>query len=183
MKGLITGKGADILVSRDGEIYLELGPIVTEVAEQLVPFGIDVSALTSVAGDIEFPIMPTADLKPIQRAVRLIDRAAFWFPAFAAIALLAAIVISPRRLRTIGRMAIGLIASGGLVLLAIAITYRLYRTHTADSVPNVVSDRLFELLVDPLQAAALALMAAATIIAIAAFTADLIAARFHRFPR
>ncbi len=181
--GLITGKEAEILVTRDDEVYLELGPIVTAVADQLVPFGIDVSTVTSIAGDIEFPILTTDDLEPIQRVARLIDRAAFWFPALAAIALLAAIVISPRRLRALGRMGVGLIASGGLVLLAIAIAYRLYKNQTADSVPNVVSDRLFELLVDPLQAAALVLMATATVLAIATFTGDLIATRFRRFPR
>lgn len=180
--GLITGEEGDVLVTRDGEVFLELEPIVTAVANQLTPFGIDASSVTAIAGGVEFPILLTDDLEPYQRIVRAIDQAAFWFPVLAAIALLTAIAISPRRLRTIGRIGVGLIASGALVLIAIAILYRLYKNRTADTVPNEVSDHLFELLADPLQAAALVLMAAATVLAIAAFASDLLAARFRRLP-
>ncbi len=181
VKGLIAGKEGDGFGSRDGEVYLELGPIATAIANQLVPFGIDLSRVTALAGDVEFQILKTDDIEAIQRTVRQIDQAAFWFPALAAVAFLGAIVISPHRLRTIGRMGVGLIVSGGIVLIAVAVIFRLYKNRTADTGSNVVADRLFELMVDPLQTAALGLMAVATVLAIATFAGDLIAARFRRF--
>ncbi len=180
---LLTGTDTDILDSRDGQVVLELGPIVTAITDDLDVLGIDISGAAGAAADIEIPIVTETGLEPAQRWVRRLERAAFWFPLAALAALGLSLWASPQRWRMTGRMGVGLGLSGLVVLLAILVARALFLDQTADTVPDVVAERLYDRLVDPLQASGMALLAIAAALAVAGFAGGAIAARLRRASR
>lgn len=173
---LLTGRDSDLLETREGEIYLELGPVVAAVTADRSLLGVDLSSVAAAAPGIEFPILTAAEIAPAQRWVRRLDRAARWLPPTAIAALAAALWASPVRWQATRRIGIGLVASGLAVLLAVSITRLLYRTQLPDTVPDAVADRLFARLVEPLVESAIILSAAALAITLI----GLLAPKFRR---
>lgn len=181
--GLITGREGQFLRSHDGEVWLELGPIATAIGDRVGAFGVDASALGTIAGDLEYPILATAEIEPLQAAADRIERAAFWLPPAAVLLLMATVVVGQSRLRAAGRIGAGLTGSGALVVLAIVIGHRSYREDIPDAVPRIVADLLFDRLVDPLRAAALWLTIGSILLAVVSYGLDLATARVRHGSR
>ncbi len=177
---VLTGVDSDALQTRDGEIYLELGPLVAAVTDDLDVLGLDISSVAADAADIEFPILSSADVAPFQRWIRWLDRAAAWLP-LAAVALLAgALWVSRARWRTCARIGVALAMSGLLVVITIAIARVLYLNETVDAVPDTVAKRLFDRLIDPLQVSVYLLLTFAAILAVTGIAGGVAALRLRR---
>lgn len=177
---VLTGVDSDALQTRDGEIYLELGPLVAAVTDDLDVLGLDISSVVADAADVEFPILTAADIDPFQRWIRWLDRAAVWLPLAAVAPLAGSLWVSRARWRTCARIGVALAMSGLLVVITIAIARVRYLNETVDAVPDTVAKRLFDRLVDPLQVSVYLLLTFAAILAITGITGGVIAPRLRR---
>ena len=177
---VLTGVDSDALQTRDGEIYLELGPLVAVVTDDLDVLGLNISSVAADAANIEFPILTSADVDPVQRWIRWLDRAAVWLPLAAVAFLAGSLWVSRARWRTCAGIGVTLAVSGLLVLIAIAIARVLYLNETVDVVPDTIAKRLFDRLVDPLQVSVYLLLTFAAILAVTGIAGGVAALRLRR---
>lgn len=111
--GVLEGE-QDGLVTSDGRVGIELGPVYTDVVDVLDERGlVDAAAVPEVEATV--PLAGAAELDRAQRIYELLDAAGFWLPALWLVLVAATLLVAPERLRALRWLAWGSI--GGLLLL------------------------------------------------------------------
>ena len=133
---VLTGDGTDTVQTRNGEIVLQLQPLVDELKKELNKRGID------FFDDVELPknrnsvtIFASDDLASAQSAVDALDTLAWVLPVLLIIVFGAAIALSGNRRRTILRSGLGAALAIGVVLVA----FNVGRTAYLNALPKTVS--------------------------------------------
>src|SRR3954447_8596901 len=117
---VLTGRHSEnaAVAVKDGVLYLNLAPIISEVKVRLVDAGLGIAKnVPAVGATVE--LLEVKGLTHAQSTVRTLDDAAVWLPVLALLCFAGAIALSTRRRRT--TMASMLVIAGGMVLLAIGI--------------------------------------------------------------
>ena len=93
---LLEGKGGDVLQTKNGEIAVQLGPIVEKVNSQLESRGINAfSSAASKASDKEIVLIKSVWLKKSQNATDLLQQLAIVLPILMLLCFGIAIGLSP----------------------------------------------------------------------------------------
>jgi hypothetical protein len=115
---LLTGNEGGRVTTKNGEVAIQLGPVVDKVQGALSKIGVDIFSSSSGTPPRQLVLFKSDELTKIQGGVDLLDTLAYWLPIVMLVMLIVAIVISPNRRRTVLRAAIG-IAIGMALLLVI----------------------------------------------------------------
>ncbi len=115
---VLTGNEGGRVTTKNGEVTIQLGSIAQTVQAKLSQLGVDVFSNSSGKASNEFVLFKSEDLTKVQGAVDLLDKVGTWLPIVLVLMLIAAIVLSGNRRRTILRTAIW-IAVGMALLLVI----------------------------------------------------------------
>ena len=115
---VLTGNEGGRVTTKNGEVTVQLGPVVEKVQGALSKVGVDIFSSSGGKAPKEFVLFKSEELAKIQGAVDLLDSVALWLPILMLVMLITAIAISPNRRRTVLRTAIG-IAIGMALLLVI----------------------------------------------------------------
>ncbi|HEX5586542.1 MAG TPA: hypothetical protein VFZ17_04495 [Acidimicrobiia bacterium] len=134
---VLQGKGTDTVQTKNGQIVLQITPLVDAVKHELDDRGI------SFFDDVQLPndakngivIFSSEDLKTTQGLVDLLDTLAFVLPIATFVVFAAAIALSGNRRRTVLRGALGVALAMGVLLTA----FNLGRTPYLDALPGSVS--------------------------------------------
>ncbi len=144
---VLQGKGTETVRTENGEIVLDLAPLIGEVRERLSDRGITLfDDLDIRRVDRQIVIFSSDDLRSAQSAVDLLDTLAWWLPIITVVAFAVAIALSGNRRRTILRGSLGVALAVGLVLTA----FNLARTAYLDALPERVNRGAAEDLYDQL---------------------------------
>jgi hypothetical protein len=144
---LLQGKGTDTVQTKNGEIVLDLAPLIDEVRQRLDDRGISLfDDLDIKRVDRQIVIFSSEDLRRAQSAVDLLDTLAWWLPIITVVLFALAIALSGNRRRTILRGSLGAALAVGLVLTA----FNLGRTAYLDALPERVNRGAAEDLYDQL---------------------------------
>ncbi|HEY8216004.1 MAG TPA: hypothetical protein VIH82_02650 [Acidimicrobiia bacterium] len=115
---VLTGNEGGRVTTKNGEVTIELGPVVEKVQGALSKIGVDIFSGSDSNAPRELVLFKSEELTKVQGAVDLLDTLAYWLPVVMLLMLIVALVISPNRRRTVLRAAIG-IAIGMALLLVI----------------------------------------------------------------
>jgi hypothetical protein len=144
---VLQGKGTDTIQTENGQIVLDLAPLISEVRERLNDRGISLfNDLDIKRVDRQIVIFSSEDLRRAQSVVDVLDTLAWWLPIVTVIAFAAAIALSGNRRRTLLRGSLGVALAVGLVLTA----FNLGRTAYLDALPERVNRGAAEDLYDQL---------------------------------
>ena len=112
---VLEGEGTKTVQTRNGQVVLNVGPLLDQVKKRLDDRGITV--FDNVETKAQFVLFDSDQLTKAQSGVRLLKRVTYLLPILALLAFAAAIALSPNRRRTVLRAAVGLAFSMALVLI------------------------------------------------------------------
>ena len=142
---MLQGEGTDSVETKNGQVVLNLEPIVAKVQAALSERGITLfDDLDTSRADRQIVIFSSEDLRSAQSLVDLLDKLAWVLPVLTLVVFAAAIALSGNRRRTILRGALGVALAMGLVLTV----FNLGRTAYLDALPETVNEGAAEALFD-----------------------------------
>jgi hypothetical protein len=109
---LLTGKGGRVVQTKNGQVVVDLAPVLARVEQRLHERGIDIfSRVPPSAIPSNFVILDSKQLKNGQKGVRLLKALAIALPLIVLALIAAAIGISERRRRTLLQASLGIALS------------------------------------------------------------------------
>jgi hypothetical protein len=119
---VLTGSGSESIATDQGQITLDLAPLMTEVINRLDDRGVDIVDRIQVDQlDTTFVVYESEDLASTQDAVALLEQLAVALPVVALVSLVAALAVSTGRRATVIWAGLGLAATMALFLVLLAI--------------------------------------------------------------
>jgi hypothetical protein len=116
---LLDGKGGKLLQTKNGDVTIDLGPIIDKVNGALESHGIHAfSNAASSSSDRQVVILQSVWLKRSQNITNLLQKLAIVLPILMLVCFGAAEWLSPNRRRTLLRSALGLALAMALLLIA-----------------------------------------------------------------
>ncbi|WP_254047385.1 hypothetical protein [Streptomyces aureus] len=130
----LTGSGDGAVQINNNTVTVDLAPVIERVKERLVDAGL------TVAGKIpeihtDFTVVKSDDIGKVKTGFRLLQVMGLWLPVLAVLLVVAGVLLSTHRRRTVIASAIG-VAVAALVL-GIALT--VFRTVYLNALPDTVS--------------------------------------------
>ncbi|MDX2561424.1 hypothetical protein PV371_17405 [Streptomyces sp. TX20-6-3] len=130
----LTGSGDGAVQIKNDTVTVDLAPVIDRVKERLVDSGL------TVAGKIpeihtDFTVVKSDDIGKVKTGFRLLQVMGLWLPVLAVLLVVAGVLLSTHRRRTVIASAIG-VAVAALVL-GIALT--VFRTVYLNALPDTVS--------------------------------------------
>ncbi|MCD2463484.1 MULTISPECIES: hypothetical protein [unclassified Streptomyces] len=130
----LTGSGDGAVQINNDTVTVDLAPVIERVKERLVDSGL------TVAGKIpeihtDFTVVKSEDIGKVKTGFRLLQVMGLWLPVLAVLLVVAGVLLSTHRRRTVIASAIG-VAVAALVL-GIALT--VFRTVYLNALPDTVS--------------------------------------------
>jgi hypothetical protein len=134
---VLTGEGGRAITTKNGEVAVNLGPVVDRVRKRLDSLGIDVfSGAEAKRVSPRFVVFQSDDLKSAQSLTDLLQKGAVVLPIVTLLLFAAAIAISRQRRKTVLHAGLGL-AAGMLVILS---AFNVGRTFYLDAVKTANRD-------------------------------------------
>jgi hypothetical protein len=128
---VLTGNDGKAITTRNGEVAVNLGPVVTRVRKRLDSLGVDIfSGVNAKRVSPRFVLFKSEDLKQAQSATDLLQKLAIALPVLTLLLFAAAIALSRHRRKTVLHAGLG-IAVGMLVILT---AFNIGRTVYLDAV-------------------------------------------------
>ena len=156
---------------KNGQVVLDLGPVVKTVTGQLDKLGI--SGLQEKASGINnrLVLFSSNDLKKAQLGVRLLDDLAVVLPILTGLAFVGGIALSGHRRRTILHSALGLALAMGLMLLVFDLLRTIYLNALPAGVDLAAAKAVYNQLLSFLRLSVRTLFVFGIVVAIAAWLA------------
>jgi hypothetical protein len=169
---LLEGKGTDRVQTKNGEVTLELGPIVQKVNSALQKRGVTAfSDRASSGSDAEIVLVKSVWLKRSQNVTDLLQKLAVILPILTALCFGLAIWLSPKRRRTILRSGLGLALGMALLLIAFNGGRHFYLDVLPSSVNVAAAGSVYDQLLGALRLSLRAGFVFALVVALAAWLA------------
>jgi hypothetical protein len=170
VEAVLTGDGPDSLDIENGEVVLDLKPLVKIVKERLDDRGITVFDDVSLDRDLKFALFDASSIESAQSLVNLLDKVAWVLGILVFVFLAIAVVLSGNRRRTLLRWGIGLFCAMAITAIAIALGRNAYlNAVSSDELPRSSAGAAFDILVRFLRNAVRVLAVLGIIVAIGAF--------------
>ncbi|WP_405876397.1 MULTISPECIES: hypothetical protein [unclassified Streptomyces] len=164
----LTGEADSAVTVKDGQVAIDVGPIVAQVKDQLVSAGFQPAARIPTV-HTQFVVFESKDVGKIKWYLRVLEIIGSWLPIIAVLIAAAGVYLAVHRRRALIGAALGVFAA----MLLLGITLSLLRTVYLDHLPAGASDAaagaVFDALVKFLRAGVRALGAVALVTAIGAF--------------
>jgi hypothetical protein len=154
----------------NGDVVLDLGPIVDRVRAQLVGQGIP------LAGQIPntqrtFVLLHSDGLRKSQDIFRLVDTAGTWLPIVVLVSIVLGVAIAPHRRRVLMWLGIGVLIAMVLLAIGLYVTRRLYLDDLPPDMSRAAAAAVYDTLVHVLRVALWTTAIVAAVLAVAAFLA------------
>jgi hypothetical protein len=168
---VLTGKGGKLVQTKNGEVVVDLAPVLARVEQRLDKRGItifDRVPATSIRSS--FVILDSEGLQKAQRGVRLLKALAIGLPLIVLALIAAAIGLSERRRRTLMQAALGIAASMAVLGALLTIGRSIYLDQiVGPRLSSAAATAFYEVLVHYLRLGARIVAGVALLVAAAAF--------------
>jgi len=166
---LLSGKQGGAVTAQNGEVTLNLAPVIAQVKQRLVAQGYS-AAKRIPPIDRSFVLVQSDSVTKAQGIYRLLDTLGFWLPIIALVLLAAGVYVAREHRRTLIGAALGVV----LGMLALGVALAVGRIYYLDAVPSDVLPReaaasVFDTLVRFLRTGLRAVAVLGLVVAIAAF--------------
>jgi hypothetical protein len=145
---LVTGKGSKVTTNENGQIAVQLGPLVQQVLDRIDQrFGIDLaSRVPTDKIKTEFVIFDSPDLAKVQRELRWFNALSYLTAFLAIVALIGAVLVAERRRSGLRRAGISVAASMAIMLVAYAIGRQIYLNNLPSGVNSAAAESGFNII-------------------------------------
>jgi hypothetical protein len=168
---VLTGKGGKLVKTKNGEVVVDLAPVLARVEQRLDERGIkifDRVPATSIRSS--FVILDSKGLQKAQRGVRLLKALAIGLPLIVLALIAAAIGLSERRRRTLLQAALGIAASMAVLGALLTIGRSIYLDQiVGPRLSSAAATAFYDVLVHYLRLGARIVAGVALLVAAAAF--------------
>jgi hypothetical protein len=168
---VLTGKGGKLVKTKNGEVVVDLAPVLARVEQRLDKRGItifDRVPATSIRSS--FVILDSKGLQKAQRGVRLLKALAIGLPLIVLALIAAAIGLSERRRRTLLQAALGIAASMAVLGALLTIGRSIYLDQiVGPRLSSAAATAFYDVLVHYLRLGARIVAGVALLVAAAAF--------------
>lgn len=118
----VENEPSEVVVISDGQLVLELGPILDAVKSRLLEQGVSIAAkIPSTQASVPLPVGDVSYLQDLRTGMRLLKALAFVLPWLAALCFLGAVLLSRDRRRAI--VWTGLLLAGAALLVGLALGF------------------------------------------------------------
>ncbi|MFJ7156486.1 hypothetical protein ACIQUQ_16240 [Streptomyces sp. NPDC101118] len=130
----LTGSGDGAVEIKNDTVTVDLAPVVEEVKQRLVDSGMNVAAkIPEIHTD--FTVVQSEDIGRVKTGFRLLELAGVWLPIVAVLLVVAGILTSVHRRRTLVAGALGL----AFAALVLGVILTVFRTVYLNALPDTVS--------------------------------------------
>ena len=170
VRAALTGEGPDALKIEEGQVVVDLKPLVRRIKDRLDDRGITVFDNVSLRRDLKFEVFDASSIESAQSLVRLLDKISTVLGVLVFVFLAIALALSGNRRRTLLRWGIGLFFAMAFTAIAIALSRNAYlNAVSSDDLPRTSAGAAFDILVRFLRNAVRVLAVLGVIVAIGAF--------------
>ncbi len=168
MVNVLSGQQGGAVSAKNGAVTINLGPFVQQLKERLVAQGFTVAA-NIPAVNTSFTVFQSQDVTKAQGAYRLLNALGTWLPVLALVLLAIGVYVAKSHRRALLAAALGV--AGGMLLLGVvlAVVRPLYLGSVPPEVPHDAAASIYDTLVRFLRVSLRAVLAAALVVAAAAF--------------
>jgi hypothetical protein len=168
MVNVLSGRQGGAVSAKNGAVTVNLGPFIQQLKERLVAQGFTVAANIPVV-NTSFTVFQSQDVTKVQGAYRLLNALGTWLPILALVLLAIGVYVAKSHRRALLAAALGV--AGGMLLLgvALAVVRPLYLGSVPPQVPHDAAASIYDTLVRFLRVSLRAVLAAALVVAAAAF--------------
>jgi hypothetical protein len=167
---VLTGEGTKNVETENGEVVVNLNPVVDRIRERVSNLGISIFENRPRQLDARFTLFKSESLTKVQGLTSALDTLAIVLPILALVLLGTALALSGNRRRTLLRAALGIAFGIGLVLLALNLVRGPYLDAVKQENRDAAGDA-YDQILSFLRTAGRAAMAAALIVALGAWLA------------
>jgi hypothetical protein len=166
----LTGEGKNVTI-KDGDVVLNLSPIIDEVIKRLDERGVTVfDNLAKDQKNLQVKLFDAEQLERARTAVHLLDRARIVLVVLVFVCLGAALALSGNRRRTLIRWGLGVVAAMAIVAALLALGRAIYLDATTGAdLPRDAAGAAFDTLVRFLRNGIRVIALLGLIVALAAF--------------
>jgi hypothetical protein len=170
VSAVLMGEGTESVSTDQGQITLDIAPLITEVLNRLSARGLNIVDRIPVDRlNTTFVIYESQDLADIQSIVSLIEELAYWLPIVALVSLVGAVIFSVSRRRTIIHAGLGLAATMAILVILLAFARSWTIDHLSPDVNTDAATVFFETIGRYLRAAIRILILVGLVVAALAF--------------
>ena len=168
---VLTGKGGKLVQTKNGQVVINLAPVLARVEQRLHDRGINIfDRLPPTTIKSNFVILDSKQLEQGQRGIRLLKTLAIALPILVLALLAAAIAISKRRRRTLLQASLGVAASMAVLGVLLTIGRTIYLDKIAGpNLPHDAASAFYEILVHYLRLGLRVVAGVALVVAAVAF--------------
>lgn len=150
IRQVLLGRDTDVLQTSDGKVQIDLAVLGREVQQRLVAAGFDIAGAVDLGGaDLNVNLYHSDALARVQEGTDRVVRLAPIAAIGAVVALVAAVVVAPRRARIVWWGGLGLLA-GALAVGALLALGRLRYLDALDgTVPDDAAEAAYEIVAHP----------------------------------
>jgi len=168
---VLTGKGGKVVQTKNGQVVVNLAPMLARVEQRLHDRGIDIfDKIPPTAIPSNFVLLDSKQLEQGQRGVRLLKTLAIALPLIVLALIAVAIGLSERRRRTLLQASIGIAASMAVLGALLTIGRSIYLDQIAGpNLPTDAASAFYEVLVHYLRLGLRIVAGVALLVAAGAF--------------
>ncbi|MCX5425568.1 hypothetical protein [Streptomyces sp. NBC_00078] len=164
----LTGESDGAVSVKNGQVAIDVGPIVAQVKDQLVSAGFQPAARIPTV-HTQFVVFESKDIGKIKWYLRVLEIIGSWLPVIAVLIAAAGVYLAVHRRRALIGAALGVFAAMLLLGITLSLLRTVYLNHLAAGASEAAAGAVYDSLVKFLRAGVRAVGALALVTAIGAF--------------
>ena len=170
---VLTGRGGRLVQTKNGQVVVNLAPVLARVEQRLHERGIDIfDRIPPSAVPSNFVILDSKQLNNAQTGVRVLKALAIALPLIVLALIATAIGLSQRRRRTLFQAAVGILLSMAVLGALLTIGRSIYLDHVAGpNLPHDAAAAFYDVLIHYLRLGVRIVAAIALLVALGAWVA------------
>jgi hypothetical protein len=164
----LTGEAGGAVSAKNGQVAIDVGPIVAKVKDKLVSAGLKPAARIP-AVHTQFVVFESKDIGKIKWYLRVLEIIGNWLPVIAVLVAAAGVYLAVNRRRALVGAALGVFAAMLLLGIALAVARSVYLDHLPVGASEAAAGAVFDALVRFLRAGVRAVGALALVTALGAY--------------
>ena len=164
----LTGESGAVVSVKDGQVAIDVGPIVAEVKDRLVSAGFAPAAAIP-AVHTQFVVFASKDVGEIKWYLRVLEIVGSWLPLVALLIAAAGVYLAVHRRRALIGAALAVFAAMLLLGITLTVLRSVYLDHLPPGSSEAAAGAVFDALVKFLRAGVRVVAAVAVVTAVGAF--------------
>lgn len=164
----LTGSGGGAIKLTNDAVEIDLGPVIDQVKQRLVAEGLTVAQRIPEI-HTSFTVFQSQDIGKIKTGFRLLELASTWLPIIAVVCLVAGVLLSAHRRRSLVAAVLGVAFAALLLGIALTVFRAIYLDRLPASVSQPAAESVYDAMIHFLRTTIRMVITLGVVIALAAW--------------